>query len=141
MWFWIDEYQLPERTCWAKENAQVDLRRHQEKAEATGKNPSLSKLSKEFGVSRPTSTHALGIATNGLSEAPISHRNGPGTKVKGNAELEAEIERLHDDRCQNKEIAVRLGISRSTVTNALDRIYERRGITRPDGRKTRHENR
>lgn len=139
MWFWIAEYQLPERACWAKENAQVVLRRYQEEAEATGKNPSLSKLSKEFGVSRPTITHALGIANNGVSEAPISHRNGPGTKVKGNAELGAEIERLHDEGCLNKEIAEQLGISRSTVTNALDRIYERRGIPRPDGRKTRHE--
>lgn len=70
MWFWIDEYQLPERTCWAKENAQVVWRRYQKEAEATGKNPSLSKLSKEFGVSHPTITHALDIATNGLIRSP-----------------------------------------------------------------------
>lgn len=140
-WFWVDEYRLPEPTFWAKENAQVVLRRYQEVAEATGKKPSQNKLAKEFDVSRPTITHALDLATNGLSEAPVSHRKGPGTKVKGNAELEAEIERLHDEGYQNKVIAKQLGISRSTVTNALDRIYERRGTLRPDGRKTRHEKR
>ena len=39
----------------------------------------------------------------------------------------------------NKEIAEALGLGRSTVTKALDRLYLQRGIPRPDGRRERHQ--
>lgn len=51
--------------------------------------------------------------------------------------MEARIEQMHDEGCPNVEISTELGISRSSVTNALDRLYRRRGIPRPDGRSTR----
>ena len=46
---------------------------------------------------------------------------------------------MHDAGRLNKEIAEALGIGRSTVTKELDRLYKRRGLPRPDGRRTRHE--
>ncbi|EMI44888.1 Resolvase domain protein [Rhodopirellula sp. SWK7] len=136
-WFWVDEFQIPEPTCWSRENAEAVMARFQE-LQASGRKPSLNAIAKEFGVSRPTITRALDLAISDDDE-PAKHRREPTVSVKGNAEVEAEIARLHDSGMLNKDIGKTLNISRSTVTNALDRIYEQRGLPRPDGRSTRHQ--
>ncbi len=135
-WFWVDEFQIPEPTCWSRENAEAVMARF-ETLQASGKKPSLNVIAKEFGVSRPTITRALDIALG--SDKSGTHRKEPTVSVKGNPDVEAEIARLHDDGMLNKDIGQKLGISRSTVTNALDRLYEQRGLPRPDGRSTRHQ--
>ncbi len=135
-WFWIDEFQIPEPTCWSRENAEVVMARFSS-LQALGKKPSLNAIAKEFGVSRPTITYALDAALGGDKTA--AHRKEPTVSVKGNVEIEAEIARLHDEGMLNKDIGQSLSIARSTVTNALDRLYEQRGLPRPDGRNTRHQ--
>lgn len=136
-WFWVDEFEVPEPTCWSRENAEAVMARF-DALQASGKKPSLNAIAKEFGVSRPTITNTLDIALVGNDKA-ATHRKEPTVSVKGNAEVEAEIARLHDEGMLNKNIGKKLGIGRSTVTNALDRIYQERGIPRPDGRATRHK--
>ena len=135
-WFWVDEYQMPEKTAWVHENAERVLARYQE-IDAAGKKPSLNAIAKEFGKSRPTISRALDIATENSNGEKPKHRREPKT-VKGNAQLESTIADMHDAGKLNKEIAEALGLGRSTVTKALDRLYQDRGIARPDGRRERH---
>ena len=136
-WFWLDEFQVPKRTSWVEENAQAVLARYEE-IKATGKKPSLNAMAKEFGKSRPTISRALDIATGTGGNDKPEHRREP-KSVKGNPELEAKIAQMHDEGKLNKEIAQALGLGRSTVTLALDRLYKERGIPRPDGRRERHQ--
>jgi DNA invertase Pin-like site-specific DNA recombinase len=135
-WFWIDEYRMPEKTYWVEENAQRVLARYEE-IKASGKTPSLNAIAKEFGKSRPTISRALDIATDTGGGTKPEHRREP-NPVKGNPELESQIAQMHDAGKLNKEIAEALGLGRSTVTMALDRLYEQRGLPRPDGRRERH---
>ena len=136
-WFWVDEFEMPKKTSWVHENAQRVFDRYQE-IKASGKKPSLNAMAREFGKSRPTISRALDIATEVKSGEKPEHRREP-KSVKGNPELEAQITEMHDTGSLNSEIANALGLGRSTVTNALDRLYLERGIPRPDGRKTRHD--
>ena len=136
-WFWLDEFQIPEKTYWVQENAQRVLARYEE-IKATGKKPSLNALAKEFGKSRPTISRALDIATGAGNGDKPEHRREP-KSVKGNPELESKIAQMHDDGKLNKEIAEAMGLGRSTVTMALDRLYQQRGLPRPDGRRERHQ--
>ena len=135
-WFWVDEFQMPLKTSWVHQNAQNVLDRYNE-VQATGKTPSLNALAKEFGKSRPTISRALDIATEDDTTGKPKHRREPKI-VKGNVEMEARLEQMHDAGRLNTEIADELGISRSAVCNALDRLYKKRGVSRPDGRSTRH---
>ncbi|MCC9598923.1 recombinase family protein [Stieleria sp. JC731] len=139
-WFWIDVFQIPERSCWTKDNRDAVRRRYQEVQSATGRKPSANALAREFGVSRPTILAALDHAQRDDTVVP-QHRRQPTIKVKGNPNVEAEIARLHDSGMSNKEIGSVVGIGRSTVTKALDRLYEDRGVPRPDGRATRYKQR
>lgn len=135
-WFWVDEFQIPVKTPWVVENAQVVLARYKE-IQATGKKPSVNGLAREFGKSRPTITRALDIALDDGTDDKPEHRRVP-KRVKGNPEMEGRIEKMHfDDGCSGVEISKELGISRSAVSNALDRLYQNKGIPRPDGRSTR----
>jgi DNA-binding NarL/FixJ family response regulator len=68
-----------------------------------------------------------------------THRREATVKVKGNLEVEARIEEMHDAGFLEKEIAVDVGVSRSTITLALSRLYEKRGLPKPDGRLVRHQ--
>ena len=136
-WFWIDEYQMPEKASWVHENAHRVLARYEE-IKATGKKPSMNGMAKEFGKSRPTIARGMDIASGVDDGTKPEHRREP-KRIKGDPDMEAAIEQMHDDRRLNKEIAERLGLSRSAVTNALDRLYEKRGQPRPDGRRTRHQ--
>ncbi len=136
-WFWIDEYQMPTKSYWAHDNAQRVLARYEE-IKATGKKPSLNAMAKEFGRSRPTISRALDIAAGAVDGDKPKHHREP-KSVKGNPELESKIAQMHDDGKLNKEIAAALGLGRSTVTKALDRLYEQRGLPRPDGRRERHQ--
>jgi DNA invertase Pin-like site-specific DNA recombinase len=136
-WFWVDEFQIPEPTCWTKENAVAVLERFN-KLNDSGQKFTLNTLAREFSVSRPTISRALDIALSNDNAGPTPHRKEPTVKVKGNPEIENRIAELHDDRLLNKDIGTTLNISRSTVTNALDRLYQKRGLPRPDGRGTRH---
>lgn len=135
-WFWTDEYQMPEKTYWVHDNAQRVLARYDE-IKANGKKPSLNAMAKEFGKSRPTISRALDIAVGAGNVNKPEHRREP-TSVKGNPEFESKIAEMHDDGKLNKEIAETLGLGRSTVTMALDRLYVQRGFPRPDGRRERH---
>nr|ADY61426.1 regulatory protein GntR HTH [Rubinisphaera brasiliensis DSM 5305] len=137
-WFWVDEFSIPEKSCWSKDNAQAVLARYQQIQAETGKKPSCNALAKEFGVSRPTIHKALDEAQAEGSDAPTSHRRKPTVKVKGNQEVEARIEMLHDSGMLEKDIAADIGVSRSSITGALTRLYEKRGIEKPDGRRERH---
>lgn len=137
-WFWVDEFSIPEKSCWSKDNAQAVLARYQKIQMETGKKPSCNALAKEFGVSRPTILKALDEANSNGSETPTAHRRQPTVKVKGNAGIEARIEALHKQGVLEKDIAADIGVSRSTITLALNRLYEKRGIEKPDGRRERH---
>lgn len=137
-WFWIDEFRIPEKTFWAKENAGAVLARYNELKESQ-KKVSLNVIANEFGKTRPTITRALDIALGEDAAERAPHRKEPTVKVKGNVELENQIAELHDRGTLNKDIGEMLNIARSTVTNALDRIYKKRGLPRPDGRVTRHQ--
>jgi len=48
-----------------------------------------------------------------------------------------EVKRLDDQHLPNKEIAKRLGVSKSQITKLLKHWYESRGLTMPDGRSRR----
>lgn len=137
-WFWIDEFRIPEKTFWAKENA-ASVKARFDELKKSGKKVSLNAIAKEFGVSRPTITRALDIASSDDKTEMARHRKEPTVKVKGNLEIENRIAELHDEGLPNKDIGTTLNISRSTVTNALDRLYQKRGLPRPDGRVTRHQ--
>ena len=137
-WFWIDEFNIPEKTFWAKENA-ARVKARFDELKKSGKKVSLNAIAKEFGVSRPTITRALDIDSSDDKTEMAHHRKEPTVKVKGNPEIENRIAELHDEGLPNKDIGTTLNISRSTVTNALDRLYQKRGLPRPDGRVTRHQ--
>lgn len=137
-WFWIDEFYIPEKSCWSKDNARAVLARYQQVQAETGKKPSCNALAKEFGVSRPTIQKALDEAQAKCSDATTSHRHKPFVKVKGNPAVEARIETLHDAGVLEKGIAAQIGVSRSAITAALVRLYEKRGVDKPDGRRERH---
>lgn len=137
-WFWVDEFLIPEKSCWSKDNAQAVLARYLQIQAETGKKPSCNSIAKEFGVSRPTILKALDEAQSNGSAAAAEHRRQPMVKVKGNAEVEARIESLHDSGMLEKDIAADIGVSRSTITSALSRLYQTRGVEKPDGRRERH---
>ena len=138
-WFWVDEFQIQKSVPWVRQNAQAVKKRYIELEAETGKKPSLTVLAKEFGRSRPTISRALDIAEEGETGGqPAKHRR-PSNPVKGNVELEQKIEDMHFAGRSNKEIGEVLSVSRSAVTHALDRLYERLGKPRPDGRKRRHQ--
>ena len=136
-WFWVDEDHVPMKTSWVQENASRVLTRYNE-IKATGEQPNLKALAREFGKTRPTISRALDIATGQVAGQKPEHRK-ESNPVKGNPEIETVIAQMHDDGKLNKAIAEALGISRSTVTMALDRLYEQRGLPRPDGRSERHK--
>ena len=136
-WFWVDEFQIPKKTHWVEENAEAVLTRYEE-IRATGKKPSLNAMAREFGKSRPTIARALDIAT-GAGDGNKSEYRRVSKSVKSNPEMESKIAQMHDEGKRNKEIAEALGLGRSTVTLALDRLYKERGIPRPDGRRERHQ--
>ena len=137
-WFWVDEFRIPEPTFWAKENAAAVQERFN-KLNDSGQKFTLNALAKEFSVSRPTISRALDIALGNDNAGPAPHRKESTVRVKGNPEIENRIAELHDEGLLNKDIGTTLNISRSTVTNALDRLYQKRCLPRPDGRATRHQ--
>ena len=137
-WFWTDRFLIPEKSCWSKDNASAVLERYLELQSETGKKPSCNVLAKEFGKSRPTILAALDAVEAGDSKQS-THRREATVKVKGNLEVEARIEEMHDAGFLEKEIAVDVGVSRSTITLALSRLYEKRGLPKPDGRLVRHQ--
>ncbi len=46
---------------------------------------------------------------------------------------------MHDADVLEKDIAAEIGVSRSAITLALDRLYKKRGLPKPDGRAARHQ--
>lgn len=138
-WFWVEEFQVPERSCWAKDNANAVLARYNEIAESTKRKPSCNAIAKEFGVSRPTILNALDYANGKQEGAGTKHRRESTVKIKGNPEVEKRIEELHDAHVLEKDIAAEIGVSRAAITAALVRLYEKRGVPKPDGRHARHQ--
>lgn len=138
-WFWVEDFQVPERSYWAKDNAEVVLARYNEIAESTKRKPKCNAIAKEFGVSRPTILKALDYANGKVEGAGTKHRRESKVRIKGNPEVESRIEELHDDGVLEKDIAAEIGVSRAAITAALVRLYEKRGVPKPDGRRTRHQ--
>ena len=137
-WFWIEDLTMPQNSCWSRDNAQRVLGRYKQLESETGRKPSGNLLAAEFGVSRPTILAALDVAQNNCNKR-LEHRRRPTVKVKGNREVESRIEEMHDTGSLEKDIAEEIGVSRSTITLALDRLYKKRGLPKPDGRATRHQ--
>ncbi len=138
-WFWVENFQVPERSCWAKDKAEAVLARYNEIAESTKRKPSCNAIAKEFGVSRPTILNALDYANGKQEGAGTKHRRESKVRIKGNPEVEKRIEELHDANVLEKDIAAEIGVSRAAITGALDRLYEKRGVPKPDGRRSRHQ--
>ncbi|TWU32786.1 hypothetical protein Q31b_57960 [Novipirellula aureliae] len=138
-WFWVEDFQVPERSCWAKDNAEAVLARYNEIAESTKRKPSCNTIAKEFDVSRPTILNALDFANGKRKGAGTKHRREPKIRIKGNPDVEKQIEELHAASVLEKDIAAVIGVSRSAITAALIRLYEKRGVPKPDGRRTRHQ--
>ena len=80
-WFWIGEFNIPEKSFWAKKNAAKVKARFDELAKP-GKKVSLKAIAKEFGVSRPTITRALDITSADGENQVAPHRKEPTVKVK-----------------------------------------------------------
>ena len=74
-----------------------------------------------------------------MQGAGTKHRRQLTVKIKGNLEVENRIEKLHDAGVLEKDIAAEIGVSRAAITAALVRLYEKRGVQKPDGRRTRHK--
>ena len=138
-WFWTDRFLIPEKSCWSKDNASAVLKRYLELQSKTGKKPSCNALAKEFGKSRPTILQALDYAQSEHAESTTKHRRTSTVKIKGNVEIERRIEEMHDAGVLEKDIASEIGTSRSSITAALKRLYVQRGLLKPDGRATRHQ--
>ena len=93
---------------------------------------------------------AAAIAT-ALAGFPVATEPGDGVSVDDLAEEivivfvdpnpldgpSEEVKQLADQHLPKKEIAKRLGVSRSQITKLLKHWYESRGLTMPDGRSRR----
>ncbi|HEV7282403.1 MAG TPA: hypothetical protein VGN57_19530 [Pirellulaceae bacterium] len=137
-WFWTDTF-LPLKSgvpCWSVENAERVAKFVDIYVAEHGEEPSGHRLGREFGVSPVTATRAVAIARGDISPATSREPRSDSVRVKGNAELEAEILRLYDvERLEIKVIAERIGCGKKAVTEALDRTYAAQGRVRADARR------
>lgn len=136
-WFWIDEFAPPDGTvaCWSVDNANRVKQYVDEYVAENGKEPSMSSLAKQFGVANATVKRALAFARGEVPLPALRRPRSQKVVVKGNVELETEILRLYDvEGLQIKAIAARIGCGKKAATDALNRLYEAQGRTRPDAR-------
>ena len=121
-WFWEDTFQVPEPTCWAKENAA-------EVARVRAMGLTIAKLALHFGKAIPTIRSALGYAADAdesVRQLPQKMPRRRWTEVHA-----AEVAALKADGMSTTEIAERFGKCASTIREAV--VYARRRLASETG--------
>jgi len=109
-WFWVDEFSIPEPTCWAKENASEVTR-------ARRLGATHEQLAVQFGVSVPTIRKALKLGAAADPNAPLAPRKMP--RARWQDSHYPEVMAMQKAGRLVREIAAHFGKSEPLVTAAL----------------------
>jgi len=128
-WFWIDNFQLPDRPpTWVEENAENVFRRRQE-----GK-LSHERLAVEFGVSKPTIRAAIKCYLDLHPDAKdaVNLPSGGARPPKFNLEeFGDEARQLWENGWSKLKLAKKFDCSTPTIDKALSFAYEKAGLPMP----------
>jgi DNA invertase Pin-like site-specific DNA recombinase len=110
-WFWEDEFQIPEPTYWAKENAS---------AVAQGRSEGLTheQLAVQFGVTVPTIRKALKIAVE--ADSSLAGLPRKMARARWQDSHFVEVHRLKSEGWSVKRLAAHFNVSEPLIRAALE---------------------
>ena len=134
-WFWIDEFVIPESSCWASDHADVVFQRRHETRW------SYAKLAEEFDVTPPTIGAAIRkyLATH-PEAADIELQRGGKRRPKFDlTKFAAEARQLWIDGWSKEKLAKKYDCSAPTVGKAIALAYHMEGLTIPTREEARRD--